>query len=161
MRLKRQPRKHKQGPLIEAAMECLTEGSHKPVIVCCDPLSLSVIDNSTLMIRIECNAWRCLFCLVARLGSSKAPCKLFRRPLSRPPQARLSRPLVLSAAVAASASQALMSALWTGQMSSVETRQMSAVEPGQMSVVESRQMYSAETRQMSTGKAGRCLFSRF
>ena len=74
----------------------------------------------------------------------KAPRKLFSRPLSRPPQARLPRPVVLSAAVAASASQALMSAGETRQMSSVETGQMSAVEIGQMSAVETGQMSSAE-----------------
>ena len=79
------------------------------------------------------------------LGHPRHHGNFFSRPLSRPPQARPPRPLVLSAAVAASASQALMSAIETRQMSSVETGQMSAVETVQMSAVETRQMSSAET----------------
>ena len=72
------------------------------------------------------------FCLVARLGSSKAPRKLFSRPLSRPPQARLPRPLVCRPL---SRPPQAMSDVETGQMSAVETGQMSAVETRQMSTV--------------------------
>ena len=98
-----------------------------------------------------------------------APCKLFGRPLSRPPQARDSQSLIWSAAVAASRGQDLtsavetgyMSSVGTGQMSAVETGQMSAAETGQISAVETRQMSSVETRRMSIGKTGRCPFSLF
>ena len=54
----------------------------------------------TFPIRISCTlaltkafqgraTWRCLFCLAVRLGSSAAQCKLFGRPLSRPPKPRI------------------------------------------------------------------------
>ena len=87
------------------------------------------------------------------------PCKLFGRPLSRPPEARGSRPLLWSAAVAASAGQALMSAVWTGQLSSVETRHMSALEAGQMSAAETRQMCSIKTGQSPVAIVDICFVS--
>ena len=56
-----------------------------------------------------------------------------------------SQSLLQSAAVAASASQALLAAPWSGQMFSVETVQMPAVEAEQKSAVETRHTFSAET----------------
>ena len=91
--------------------------------------------------------WRCLFCLAVRLGSSMAPCKLFGRPLSRPPQARNSRSLIWSAAVAASAGQGLMlphyyTSVLSQQQTSVLSQQQTSVLSQQQTSVLSQQKTS-------------------
>ena len=104
-----------------------------------------------------CNIWRRLFCLAVRLGSSMAPCKLFGLSLSRPPQARDSRSLIWSAAVAASAGQDLMlsqyyTSVLSQQQSSVPSQQQTSVLSQQKTSILSQQ----NTQQQPAG--GRQLF---
>ena len=83
--------------------------------------------------------WRCLFCLAVRLGSSMAPCKLFGRPLSRPPQARDSQSLIWSAAAAASAGQDLMlSQYYTSVLSQQQTSVLSQQQTSVLSQQQSQ-----------------------
>ena len=85
--------------------------------------------------------------MAVRLGSSMAPCKLFGRPLSRPPQARDSRSLIWSAAVAASAGQDLMLSQY---YTSVLSQQQTSVLSQQQTSVLSQQQTSVLSQQKTS-----------